>query len=229
MSLVAHYKFRDNAATEIITDSAGTNTGTLVDGASNLTSAHQAVGPLDKAFEFDGADDRFTVVADASINISDNTEYSVVVWVRLKPNGLTYHGMLAKGSHIFFINSNGQIYSEIAHATTVASAKTTIGDVSIGEDKWVMVVMTYNEDADKKIKHYIDGELIANSDTDQAGVDAITDDSGSSLIVGCNAVATSHFIEGKVADYRIYDHALTAHEVLVLYEQFAIWEYDYEN
>ena len=76
------------------------------------------------------------------------------------------------------------------------------------------VVGTYNEDGDGKGKLYLNGAVVASTDT--AGAGAVSNDSAQDLIIG-NSAAVDRTFDGSITNIMIFDHALTTFEIKRLY------------
>lgn len=212
--IVAHWKLNDNAATDVVVDSAGSNNGALVNGNNDITSENSVTGVVKTALSFNGADDKITVPADPSIDVFGKTALTVSAWIFPNSSGrIVDKTDSSTNGYNFFVGGGGiTLIALINHATTDTQAiKTNI--VTVGA--WNHVVFVYNEDGAKKIKLYLNG-ILQSLSSDTAGVGAIKDDSSSVLNIGADRNGGNNFT-GNIDNVKILDKALTVHEIRLLY------------
>ena len=110
------------------------------------------------------------------------------------------------GTSLIYIYNN-QIRWDIWNDFRITTTSTTIEN-----DKWYHVVVSYYGDNDT-IKIYINGQ-IQGSTTGGSGTLNLT---GTTLVLGYRPDTSSDYFNGSIANYRLYDRALSADEVWELY------------
>jgi hypothetical protein len=203
-SFVSWWKFDEGSGTTAY-DSAGANNGTL-NGDPNWVT-----GQIDGALSFDGVDDYVDCGSDSSLDITD--AITVGAWVK-QPNfgsggtiaGKT-NGDSVNAGYGLFSYTDGLEFNFYSGGTW----RRTAPRVTIPANEWHHVVATFNGN---NAYLYVDGEP------------------GASLAyAGTIAAATGHpfhisfwrpglpvYFDGTIDDVRIYDRALSAGEILQLYE-----------
>jgi hypothetical protein len=193
-NLIAYYAFNGNANDE----SGNANHGT-VNGAT-LTS--DRFGNPDSAYSFDG-NDIITIAHNNILNCSD--ELSISVWV--KPNEFQDAMILGKSNYTTNTNyllrtkSTGLLQFEYKDFANTNSLPLTVGN-------WNHIAVISQSDNSKQV--YINGVLASHtSDTSPFGL--VTNE----LTIG--ARSGNEFFNGNIDDLRIYKSALSAQDVLNLY------------
>lgn len=196
--LVAWYKFDGNA-----NDSSGNgNDGT----AHGVTLTTDRNGNPNSAYSFDG-DDWISVAHDDSLNPDALT---VSVW--MKPSDW-YNG------HIPIICKSNESWREGSYRSQIDNHGDTVtfmlrgsasADSCIEFGKWQLITITVDGQC---MCVYRNGLLLAKDDTPD-GVQKKSDDIG----IGRNIVGATEYFKGVMDDFRIYNRALSATEVKLLYE-----------
>jgi hypothetical protein len=209
--LVGWWKFDEGSGTSA-TDSAGSNTGTINGGSSYVTGK---VGPY--ALSFDGS----SGYVDTSINagVTKTTPFSISAWAKKTPvsgsgeivttaiEDAPYDGVWfqwsANNKLVLSIVGNGSV--EAIDASSAISAGT-----------WHHVVTTYDgSQTIAGMKLYVDGSNIAVTNTTDNGFGTFTD---RPWRIGTDRYTTpADYFNGSIDDVRIYNRALSAGEVLDLY------------
>ncbi len=223
IGIVAHYKLNETSGTSIA-DSAGTNIGTSAQDVSNMT----AVGVIDKALTFNGTTDKIAIAADSAIDAFGKTALSISAWINPASDGENDTGRVvdkrdaATGGTIgYYLLTEGEagnlvvLHFNIKHATTDMQIKTNaIAPINT----WSHVVGTYNEDGDGKGKLYLDGILqILAFETVGNVIGAPLDDSAIDLTIGNATEDTTRTFDGTIDNVMIFDRAINAEEVKLLY------------
>ncbi len=203
--LVAYYPFNDNQLDESGSGNNGQSTGG--------TSVPDRLGNDNAAFQFDGIDDFITVPDDNSLDL---TLFTLSGWMYLNeavPDGGFYNmffkgeaGDPANSNYAFSVNSdqNLSMFYEYDAGTNVSITGST--SINIGE--WYLFSTTFDG---LELKLYINGvEEASISQTNLPG----TNDAP--VFIGTNTSGTS-FVNGILDDLRMFNRALTASEVLELY------------
>lgn len=198
MALILRYRMNDNAASTVVHDSSGSgNHGTLT-GAGN-TSASTTTGPgapYTAALDFDGTDDRVAV----GTPIELTGDWSITAWVK---KDVDHSGLLCAAD----IADNFDMIVLANAAAGIVSVQTgeenIVAELSYTPDTaWHHYAITFANSTDF-FRLYEDGVEIATHDLSDA----------ESLIVGGVAgfaVGPSAELNGKLADFRVYDELLSA-------------------
>lgn len=196
-ALVAHYEFEGNANDS----SANALHGTAHGGPSYVG------GMFGQAIGLDGVDDYVDCGNSPLLDITG--QITVAAWVRTNDSANGEHNpYITKGDHSFALKHgfNGIqffIYDGDYRAVHVPVDSSFNGI-------WHHVAGTYDG---SEVKLYIDGALEASL----AYTGSIAS-STHSVNIGSNAEVSGRFYDGAIDDVRIYDNALTAGQVLQLYE-----------
>lgn len=209
-NLVAYYPFNSNS-----NDESGNLNHGIVSGAI-LTN--DRFGNLNSAFEFDGIDDYILVSNSTTLNVF-NSDLTITMWLYNDNPSLSdtsYKGIskggwnTGSGYELLYSNywNNGTF-----HFTTGSSGN-NVFSFNNYNNQWIMLTGTYDNATSTK-KMYING--IEQTSTIQ-GVDDLSS-SSHDLYIGRRHPLNSYsgFVKGKMDDIRIYNVALTATEILNLY------------
>ncbi len=230
--IVAHWKLNDNLATDVVIDETGVNNGTLSDAGGTATTAfHSVKGIVDRAQLFDGDDDNITVAADPTIDANGKTALTISAWINPASDGENDLGRVVDKANVggtvgYFMpvsNEDVDAPNTVRISTIIGhdgAADMNVSAAGIVLDKWTHIGFTYNEDGDKKGKLYFNGVLQSRL-TDTAGIGTIDDDSAETLIIG-NSSANTRTFDGLIDNVTIYDNALSASDVLQLYQDGAV-------
>ena len=180
-----------------ITNMATGTTNGFMDGAIFSSSS------LGDSWDFDGTDDviQFTDMP------GNSSEHTAEVWVN--------HDSTSNNNILF--NTNGQgLYPRIMLISNVVRAQYNNGStrlingITISTGVWNCFVFTYNTNTGGKL--YVDGvEVGSDSNTG-----ALSTSQGFSLALGRDT-NLSRFLDGKIANVKIYNKELTAKQVLSNY------------
>ncbi len=192
--LIDWWKFDESSGT-VATDSAGGNTGTILNGPT-FTSA----GKLAGAVTFDGSTQYVSVGNPASLQLSTAT---LSAWIKTSNAGTSYRAIVAKGNawdmylkdNIFMIYDPG------------AAADRSTG-INLADNAWHHVAVAFNSGVASGTTLYIDGVLKLTT----------------TLTVGNQTqsfnIASGGGIQdfaGTIDDVRIYNRILSADEVYGIY------------
>ena len=173
---------------------------------------------------FDGADDLINCGSGVSLNNLLPLTYFVWVkfdapYVEINPFLITKDTGFAPVNWLYVNAADQDIILDRGFADTNLNANSENGVVVAGA--WANIVATI--DANKVPRLYVDGAEIGSYVTQVTGVGAITDDSGSDLIIG-NAQNTTRALDGRIGEVMIYNRALTPLEIQHNY-QATKWRY----
>jgi len=180
-----------------ITNMATGTTNGFMDGAIFSSSS------LGDSWDFDGTDDviQFTDMP------GNSSEHTAEVWVN--------HDSTSNNNILF--NTNGQgLYPRIMLISNVVRAQYNNGStrlingITISTGVWNCFVFTYNTNTGGKL--YVDGVEVGND----SNTGALSTSQGFSLALGRDT-NLSRFLDGKIANVKIYNKELTAKQVLSNY------------
>jgi hypothetical protein len=202
--LVAYYPFNGNA-----NDESTNNNNGVVNGATLTTDRF---GDANKAYAFDGVDDRINANVGAEMYSAEKT---ISVWamvsgagsfnprlVGVGPHGssLQYYSLLLEG-----LTSPRRLWFFTYNAVSQAYSNTLVQNSSL----WNHYTVTYNGSA---VKIYINGIL----DSETAVTGSLNNFSSALLQIGYSDNGLDWF-DGKLDDIRIYNRAISDAEILALY------------
>ena len=174
-------------------------TGTLVNGVA-FNSANGGY------WEFDGTDDYINVPNANSPQFTANQAFTISYIVYLNRVTGTYMAPVMKGSfgssygHLIGASNLFLVYTDNDSSPELAISNMLNNDV----DKWVFITQTYDG---SKIYVYRNGVLAGQSGT---GISFTVNTSN--LYLGSNN-STGYFLDGDMANLKMYNKALTAAEV----------------
>jgi hypothetical protein len=209
LNLVAYYPFNGNANDE----SGYTNHGTI----NGATLTTDRFGNTNSAFEFDGIDDFIQVANSNSLNIF-NSDLTISMWLfNYSDSKFTYKG-ISKGGYDtgagYELVFNNDYSSDGELQFNISKSARRVPSINTYNNQWVMLTATYTHATETR-KTYING--VEKSFT--IFNEAILKSSTSDLYIGKRAPGNNYigFVNGKMDDIRIYNSALTATEILNLY------------
>jgi len=208
---VAYYPFNGNA------DDAGSN---VINGTTygNPTLTTENSGNSNNAYQFDGVDDYIDL--GSSLILKPNAQVSLALWAYSSDwtsfsSWAALAGNTASGGYELIVHGGtGVLELEVKRNDTYGIAEYPLANISSG---WHHFAMTFDG---RYSVLYIDGIAV---DTDDAGANYPIQYSypGNSTLIGDEAGTGStpegDSFTGKIDEVRFYDVALTAQEVLTLY------------
>jgi hypothetical protein len=218
MSLIAHYRLDDNAASTVVLDSSGSGFHGVAARNTNLT---YAVGKIGGALNFNGTTDVVSI-APVSFSSANGNPFTVAYWVKianftanpwpapvtLKDSNSLYawtSGISNQGGYtgLYF---GGQDLSGFARRKSNTSAATFVG-------AWNHVAITYNGNGmatPANFLCYLNGGLVSTTAASTFSASTNITALGFSGTLSCR-------LTGLLDDVRIYNTALSAPEVLAVY------------
>ena len=214
--LVGHWKL-DESSGSIAYDSSGVgNDGDYLGGA-----APGANGPYPgdgaNAAEFDGSTAYVRVAHDEIYDIEEGI--TLAAWVQADAIGY-FKTVIAKGDsawrlHMDDMNDRLTGHYSMEGGGTVSGVDTT-STVSDGE--WMHVVSTYDGTT---AKIYVNGVL------EDSGIATATIDTNTAPVcIGQNSQKGGRYWNGRIADVRVYNRAITEAEIAKIYGLVAHWKLD---
>ena len=190
---------------------SGTSTYNLTgSGATGALTNGTSFTPLDGgAFVFDGTNDYIVFPNDTNL---DNQALTMESWNYLNTTTSQNAFLFEKGYvntqySNFYFSGNTFIFRTIGLSTEDLSVTTS---TYISPNTWNHVVCTYGAGV-KTI--YVNGIQIAQ----QTGLTGTISTNNTGLYLGAHGPGTNFFLNGKIAESRVYNKALTADEVLQNY------------
>ncbi len=212
-NLIAHWNFDETSGSTVV-DSVGGHNGTLNYGPT-LGAAAPPSGST--AISFDGADDYIEVAHASDFVLSDGT---VQLW--FLSDDLSYaEAMFSKDSEYYDTGGHFHLYrngDDIVTRIQSTSASYYVQEPNvISTGTWYHVAVTFGSAG---LKLYVNGTL-ADTNSYTGGWNGNSEPLvfGGSTAASGNGVATpvyGHF-DGRIDNVAIYDRALTASEILDLY------------
>jgi len=214
--LIGHWKMNDNLPTTNVIDSSGYgNDGTAQQNTNVLTTG----GKINTALSFDGIADEINCGHDSSLDIT--SAITISVWFRIDAFGGSQQDIVSKENYYRIMFYTGAAHKDLRSWLTIGGSPLYIRTNEVMSiDTWYHAVMTYDENGGAdNWKLYINGVLKA-FDTQVGPINsAPTKD-----------IKIGHwggYFDGKIDDVRIYDRALSEHEINVIYnEEFGTEEYN---
>ena len=221
--LVLNYTFSGDA-------NDGTSNGN--DGNSNnVTLTKDRFGEDNSAMYFDGSNSYIQVPFSESLQIKEDITLSA--WVKRSDdnNDWTHFIIRAPGEYyemrVERRDNNNNDNSQFHPYGRAAASYSTISSTNIDNDKWVMLTFTSestkNSNGDytssKSFKFYIDGELQSSSSYTGNRYDLSTNEN---LMIGSSSNGNNNNFSGSMDEIRIYNKALTAQEISILYDNSSV-------
>jgi len=177
----------------------GNTSGTLTNGVGYLSSNGGT-------FDFDGTNDYITFPDDTDLDIQTLTMES---WSYLDSTVFQHAFLFEKGAvntqYSNFFDSGGTFIFRIQGMSTTDLSFTI--STYIAANSWNHIVCTYDSGT-KRI--YVDGVKIA----EQTGLTGTIPVNTTGLFVGAYGPGVSYYLDGRIANSRVYNRAITAAEVL---------------
>ena len=207
--LVGYWRLDEGSGTTAADSSGNGNTGTLVNGPTWVS------GRYGNALSFDGADDRVQLTSQPPLTDG----FSFAAWVK-RAGGTTHQEIF--NNNQFFVRI--QPYSEDSNQPFEAFVK--LSDESIEPransgvastpGTWFFIVVTWDKNY---LKIYVNGELKGSS----ARAGNLTSTTVTAQIgAGEQTTLTCNYWNGTIDEVRIYNRALSADEVLRLYQGYEV-------
>ncbi len=226
-ALIGEWRFDDGSGSSATDSSANSNNGTL----TNMdTGSCWIDGVYRGALEFDGTNDYVSLGSPSDLDNLFSSDVTMTAWVYIPEShgNITlisaYPGSYSYGFH-WRVGHDNRVDAGAVFSTTNCARGWTTDTVDEG---WNFLALVY-DNTTKKITLYKNGFVLSGGN-DTAGSGSYTDDSAGNKVIGQWFTTTTLWNwEGVVDNFRIYDSALSAREVLLLaYESDyrAHWRFD---
>jgi hypothetical protein len=113
-----------------------------------------SIGKIDGSVSFDGLDDKIETDDNNSLDLTN--KISLMAWVKYSKNDNLSTLINKEDSYSLFINSSGNIIFKVK---IQGSDVKVPFNVTLKENLWSYLVLTYQNDSKHEIKLYVDGEL----------------------------------------------------------------------
>ena len=195
-----------NWKTGLTLDKSGSgNTGQLI-GMSTTTSP--VTGKVGQGLKFDGVSS-YVNVQNTISTVSKNGVFTASLWFKTNrvatTDNILAHGLSSSDEFVVGFNTSGVLAVGIYNGSTYTKDDIIFNDTT----KWHHVVAVYNGTT---MKGYLDGAAF-NNEGYQNPSTIVT----SGFKIGSAAGGTARYFNGSLDDVRIYNRALSAPEVLQLY------------
>ncbi|RJR22465.1 MAG: DUF4082 domain-containing protein [Nitrospiraceae bacterium] len=210
---VAYWSFNEWSGSTA-QDSAGYNTGSLINGPSWVT------GRAGNALSFDGINDYVEIPDHPSLDLTAG-EFTLSVWIYPESYGEALNGRIidhcgaseGEGGWSLLVNNyqgNQNLRLTIKNGSSIQSVYSDIG--SIGLSAWQHVAVTLEFGT---VTFYVDGQIEG-----QAGGIQSPSDQNCPVRIGMRADDMFRAYTGVIDEVRIYNRALSYQEIIDLYDQF---------
>lgn len=212
--LVGWWKFDEGNGTTAIDSSGNNNTGTW-----HGTSAYSTGKTGAYSGNFNGSTNYVTVPDNSFLRFGSNN-FTIAVWVKLSTPQNSRNMVFSKG----FNATGGAYYGpwiELDNSTTYVGGmgcwSTGCTTQSQGKtisnlDQWHFYVQVFDQSSNK-LHFYFDGQIKSPSTT----TTLMNLDNTEQLFIGRDSSGNYNMTKGLIDDLRIYNRALSATEVLALY------------
>ena len=220
IGLVGHWPFDGkNMTNGVAADLSGNaNNGNPT---SIATSTFYTVGKIGQGVKFDGVDDFINLGLPASLETSFITLSAWTYYDKLPSSQQQFYSSCraAGAQRIFFDILATNIYAFRLFLTSTPSTQKQIAANTATTPGWHHLVGTYDGTI---MKMYVDGVL---QTTTLSQTDTIVTGAVDHAIGRDNSCAVGQYMSGKLDDFRIYSRALSATEVIQLYN-FGLAKFD---
>jgi hypothetical protein len=197
-----------NAST--LGDSVGVNTGTSGDGDATMS---RVSGKLNQAIDFDGVDDYISIGTNASLNHADG--FSVSVWVNAdnadRNEAIVESYSTCGACTGWKLNKSSSSTGIYQFTVRIAGVESTSPSDFALSNQWTHLLGVREDDGTLRL--YVNGVEVSSSGSQ---VGAITQTQPH--YIGARSGAT-WFFDGTIDDFAIWDAALTADEVALIYSR----------
>ncbi|MBN2565941.1 MAG: fibronectin type III domain-containing protein, partial [Candidatus Eisenbacteria bacterium] len=204
--LVGHWRLGETSGTVAADSSGNGNAGTL-SGADFVDCS--VAGAIGGAVHLDGTGDIITIGNEPVFDIGG--QITVAAWIKVNSFTAAWQAIVTKGDSAWRVARNDSLDTLKFNCNGLAGATGVVSATSVADGEWHHVAGVYDGSS---LRIYVDGLL-----------DALAVASGSiaandfPVVIGANAEMDGREWGGDVDDVRVYDRALSAGEVALLYGQ----------
>jgi uncharacterized membrane protein len=166
----------------------------------------------ENSLHFDGANDRVDLPTSAHTPIT--TSGTIEAWIKTSNAGASLRGIVTREFHygIFLNNNQLMSYNWTGSGTTGA---TTYTGVSLNDNQWHHVAMTFQNGVTNGSQLYIDGQPVGSPFTHFEAATA------ANFRIGTNGL-TGQFFQGQIDNVKIWARVLSPTELINTYNCIAI-------
>jgi hypothetical protein len=202
--LVGQWKMDGNAKDSTPQSNHGTVSG------ATLTTDRK--GQANKAYSFGGTNDYVSVTNAASLQVTSGLTMSA--WVKGTDSNAERKVMIKNASYQMRLNGAGENPRFSCFVWIAGAAETRVSAASFDDNTWTHYVCTYDANGGaNNLKLYKNG-VVSGQATRTGNIDT----NANNFFIGSNG--TENGWNGQIDDARIYNRALTAAEILALYESY---------
>jgi type II secretory pathway pseudopilin PulG len=223
--LVGYWGFGEGTGQIVNDSSVVNNDGTL--GANSSVASDDPTWTAGKpglggALSFDGINDLVSYGLPSSA-LNNLSALTYAAWVRLNSTSFGSNAAVVvrasdiQAMKVLLINPSERVLATVDYTSTDA---TSISSQSLSINTWYHIAYTFNAAADTLVRVYINGTEVAYS-TQNAGAGSISSDDTFPLTIGNTNTGVRPF-PGIIDEVRIYNRALTAAEIMNLYNTTSI-------
>ncbi len=211
MSLLAHWRCQDNAASTVVAATVGSNA--TLQGGDNTSTISEVNGPgtaLTRSLHLNGTDD-WIQIADLSASLGTNASFCM--WIRLDnatPGAAAQSGFLNLGASVVSGSSHWPYTDGTAYMSALRfSNNTTSNRIAfsppggVTRTNWHHIAIT-NVAGANGWKFYVNGD-VATQNTGQT----LFWDSDLWAVGRSWDTTASFYLDGRVCDIRVYDETLS--------------------
>jgi len=205
-SLVGWYRFNSN--TGLNDSSSWSNNGT------NYGATYTSSGHLGGAYTFDGVNDYIDLASNQSLNISGN-QLTIVSWFKTDSpqNDMKIFYGTTNNLQGYGVAIYNHTYESMFCTPSSCQGTRLLGTrVEMNDSRWHFGASVYNGSIEID---YIDGVQYGNTVSQNGNVI-----SGNVNLIG-SYLASHYFFNGSIDDFQIYSRALSAQEILAVYNATA--------
>lgn len=161
--------------------------------------------------KFDGVDDYVDCGNDVSLNVSGGTkEFSLSAWIKASVLTTTQRIVSNKGADGTFGYGFGLTSKKLRMTIFGVKDYDTTSDVVTSENVWYQIVVVFDS---LNASFYSDGSFI------ETVVGGVQSQQGSTTTIGRAGLLSTEYFNGTIDEVRIYNRALSAAEILKLYQR----------
>jgi len=172
-------------------------------------------GKFAQSHTFDGGE---LITLANNVSNAQNTAFTISAWVKcptLTTSPEIYNNITGGNGFLAYINSTGTLGFQFRWTSAGGGSTTTTGvSTVISDQNWHLVTWIYDGSANTTgLKFYVDGILDQTGSSASIGTFSISN----KPIIGIDANLSSDVLTGQIDEMRYYNAALTASQVLGLY------------
>lgn len=207
-ALVAQWKFDETSGTTA-QDSAGSKTGTLINGAG------WTGGVSGNALNLDGVNDYVTVADNPSLDFTQSSSFTISFWINQTTGGEVLSKMQTDsrlGLFCYEVQNYNNTIRFVAESSGLDETIVSAPNNSFAAGQWYHVATVYDN---RNMKIYLNGALSA-SGTFTGSASGLSD---KDMAIGVRSFSSYmySYLGGSLDDLRIYNEALNAGTISDIY------------